>query len=668
MSANLDFETYSEAPIIDVGAYVYAEHPSTRVISLAYSLNGKLNLWLPWMPAPDDLLEHVAKGGLCIAWNAVFEFLIWNKVCVPQFGWPSFHVEQMQCSMAQARVYTLPGKLLAAGVALDLEEVKDIAGNSLINIFSKPSKVSNFMELSRKNFPVEKLESFYKYNLQDVRAEATIAKVTPELSIKEREIWLLDQKINLRGVYIDIKAAEIFSMIVAQEEKQGIKELQKITGSEVLSISEVAKIRKWFSKKGLNLRALDSEAVEKALAQKDLPDTIRRVLELRQELSLSSVKKLQAILARTSQDSRVRGLFQYYGANTGRFAGRGAQPQNLPNSGLAIKRCECGKTYAAQLENCPHCNLSCAFSAECVWDEQAFADLATHANGAKRIYLKPVEAVSSCLRGLFCAAPGHDLICSDYSSIEAVVLANIAGESWRIQSFKNGEDIYKMSASQMLGVPLEHITKEQRRLGKIAELASGYQGAVGAWKRFGAEDFLTEEQILNFVKLWRQKSPRIVLLWNKIFEAAANAITQAGYAYGYAGIVYQVDIARDVLCCLLPSGRILYYHSPQFSDNQIFFKAYETVGGWQTQSTYGGKLVENIVQAIARDILCEAMLRVEKAGYTIVLHVHDEIVCEIPEGWGSLEEFEALMSQMPEWASNWGVVAKGGWRGKRYKK
>jgi DNA polymerase bacteriophage-type len=675
---SLDFETYSAADLTKCGGYVYAEETTTRVVSLAYEINGVLKLWLEWMPRPIDLMEHVANGGLLTAWNSMFEYLIWNKVCVPKYGWLPVKLEQMRCSMARARIYALPARLSSAGDVLQVEEAKDSAGTRLINLFSKPSKISGYMTCDRLHFPSDDLNAFFNYNLQDVRAEKSIAKVVPEFTDKELKLWLLDQKINERGVYIDAQAVDCFSAIVRDAEKAGEAVLRNITKGTVTSAYELKKIQTWLADYGIYIPSLQEPVVAEFLQRENLPPIVRDVLEIRHNLASASVKKLKAIKSRLSSDSRIRGLFLYYGANTGRFAGRGVQPQNLPNSGLAIRRCECGKTYAQNLKICPYCSADCAFSEECGWDESAFNDLNTDSIRPRifEIYEKPIAAVASCLRSLFCASPGHDLICSDYSSIEAVVLATLAQEEWRVNAFQNGVDIYKLSASQMLGVPVENITKEQRRAGKVAELSSGYQGGIGAWKKMGADKFLSESEILRFIKLWRQKSPRIVNLWNKIFETAVNALMVPGYAFAYAGIAYQYDPTLKLLGCLLPSGRILYYHQAAYKEGQIsykFYQKYKTVGVIKnhdkfTQHTYGGKLVENIVQAMARDILCDAMLRVEEAGYPIVLHVHDEIVCEVSEGFGSLEEFETLMSIMPAWAKDYAVKAKGGWRGKRYKK
>jgi DNA polymerase len=320
-----------------------------------------------------------------------------------------------------------------------------------------------------------------------------------------------------------------------------------------------------------------------------------------------------------------------------------------------------------------------------VLDVIARRDLTT----VEAAYGDAIAAVSGCLRGLFCAAPGHDLICSDFSAIEAVVLAELAGETWRQDVFRTHGKIYETSASKLTGNTLEfylEYKKENdkhhphRKLGKVAELSSGYGGGLGAWKAFGADEFMDDDQIRESVKAWREASPMVVALWWGLQDAALAAITNPCYCYSYRGVSY--GVSDDILYCQLPSGRRLTYHQPRIHHKMMPWGKETTCityygwnsnylngpVGWMRLETYGPKLTENLVQAVSRDILAHSMLALDRAGYPIVLHVHDEIVSEVPHSYGSVEEFEQIMGLMPAWAAGWPVKAAGGWRGLRYRK
>jgi len=677
----IDFETYSEAGhflennrwatisaspphgLAAVGAAAYAEHSSTKILSLSYDKN----LWLPGMPPPVDLFEHIAAGGLISAWNSQFEFYIWQCVCYRRMGWVQLPWWQLRDPMAAARAFCLPGALANAARVLGVSEQKNTDGKRLLAKFSKPPGSTDTADLMR----------LYEYNLQDVRAEAAVAAAIPQLTGDELQVWLVDQLINYRGIYIDSETLQNFIKIIETATLKYTEELRKITGGAINSASEVLKIRNWLATQGVNLHSLTADAVSTAL-QGELPADARRVLEIRASLSASSVKKLYSIDRRLTSDGRLHGLLAYCGAErTGRFAGRGPQPQNLPNSGPDIKICECGRAYARGLNNCPWCEADEAFSDVSAWDLQAANDCAKAAKvglaRVEQVFTDAFGAISGSLRGLFCAAPGADLICSDYSAIEAVILAELAGETWRQEVFRTHGKIYEMSASKITGIPFDEITPSIRKIGKIAELASGYQGGVGAWRRFGADEYVgSDSDIAAAIKRWRAESPAIVRFWYGIEDAAKNAIAAPGAAFSYRDIIFQTDKNRAHLFCRLPSGRYLTYHEPALAQDtrgaKITYKGWATIGGWITQDTYGGKLTENIVQATARDILCHALVELERAGYPVVLHVHDEIIAEVAENTGAIEEFEKIMSQMPPWAAGWPIFARGGWREKKYRK
>lgn len=429
-------------------------------------------------------------------------------------------------------------------------------------------------------------------------------------------------------------------------------------------------------------------------------------LTIRAAIGSAAVKKTYAMRNQCAPDGRLHDLFSYHAARTGRATGNGPQPTNLPNHGPDVLRCSCGRHYGPMLSACPWCGLPTlpgySTPGALEWNADATADalevISTRSLAALIYFFgEGLPVISACLRGLFVAAPGHDLICSDYSSIEAVVLAEIAGETWRREVFQTHGRIYEISAAKITGIPFDEAVRHpKRKLGKVAELASGYQGWIGGWKAFGADEFLSDEEIKQAILAWRAASPAIVELWGgqernrkpERYGCEGMAISAVQYPGApqhvmrmdgsYSGITFQSQ--DDVLYCRLPSGRCLTYHRPKLRESDrrpgTLAMSYEGQNtnpkngpvGWIRMDTWGGRLVENIVQATARDILRRATINLESAGYPVVLHVYDEIVAEVPEGLGSVEQFEQIMGTMPEFAAGWPVRAKGGWRGRRYRK
>lgn len=722
---DMDFETYSEAGyefdpdakgglgqwrsitkspphgIGAVGAAVYSEHPSTEVLSLAYNLKDGLGarLWVPGMPPPEDLFAHIAKGGLIEAWNSAFEWHIWANVCAPRMGWPTLPYWQLRDAMAKARAFSLPGALGNCAKVLQVSDQKIDDGKRLLNKFSKPRNPTK-KDDRRRIRPEEDHEDggkLYDYNLGDIKSESAVSAEIPDLSDDELELWLLDQCINLRGVAMDREALAGCLAVVNQASERYTAELVALTNGTVQGPGEIAKLTGWLGANGVHMASLDSDHVSQALKRDDLPGNARRVLEIRASLGAASVKKLFAIDRRTSRDGRLRDLFAFCGADrTGRFAGRGPQPQNLPNSGPEVKRCDqvngCGKHYGTHLNGCPHCGAPDAFSDTVEWCIEAVEDALTIIQSrsldvVEYYFGDAVAVVSGCLRGLFSAAEGCDLICSDYSAIEAVVLAALAGEEWRLDVFRTHGKIYEMSAAKITGIPFEEFKRHKeetgdhhpmrKKVGKVAELASGYQGGIGAWKNFGADKHMEDDQaIKDAIKKWRAESPAIVKFWYGCEDAAVAAVQNPGQCYDFRGLTFGVK--DDVLYVQLLSGRKLCYHSPRLHPDvtpwgkQVLKLTYmgrdSYTGQWLRLDTYGGKLTENIVQATARDILTFAMKGLERAGYAVVLHIHDEVVSEVMKGTGSVEEFEAIMGKLPQWCADWPIRAAGGWRGARYRK
>ena len=729
--ADMDFETYSEAglawnptarrwgsppgtankrSISAVGAARYAEHHSTEVLCLKYDLkDGRgRRMWIPGMPDPQDLFDHIAAGGLIEAWNVGFERHIWEKVCVPRLGWPPIPRRQYRCAMAKSRAYGLPGSLSAAAAVTNSIEQKDKDGTRLLNKFStprNPTKNDGRLRIRPQDDPAD-AERLYAYCEQDIVAEAVMSSGTPDLEGEELEYWLADQEINARGVQIDVASVRNCIAVIHATHNRYDHEMSVLTGGVVSAASEIERLKGWIGAQGLLMPSMDEEAVEAALKRDDLNPLARRALEIRSLVGSASVKKLFAMNLQVCADGRLRDLFSYHAARTGRATGNGPQPTNLPNHGPAVRHCGCCKRhYGLTKLLCPWCGADPTLNGtEVEWNPQAVEDslcaMNTRSLAIVELYFdEAMAALSGCLRGMFVAREGYDLICSDYSAIEAVVLAELAGEGWRQDVFRTHGKIYEMSASKITGVPFEEFAEHRKRtgqhhpmrkkVGKLAELASGYQGWVGAWKAFGADEFFSDDEIKEAILAWRAASPSIVEFWGGqsrnwkpelfgIEGCVVNAILHPGQTFQHRGISYVM--IGDALICRLLSGRPLTYHRPRLTESSrrrgewsISYEGWNTNPkngrvGWIRMYTWGGRLVENIVQATARDLQRFAILNQEKAGYPIVLHVYDENVAEVPEGWGSVEEFERLMSLTPDWAAGWPVKAAGGWRGKRYRK
>ncbi len=745
---DMDFETYSEAGyywdeslackrfpqgkwrapngfpnnkpgLPSIGAARYVEHPSTEIISLAYNLkDGRgQQLWVADMKQPESLCTHIRNGGLIEAWNVGFEFLVWHYVAHLRLGWPALPLNQIRCAMAKAAAYGFPGALDLAVTISGASEQKDAKGKKLIRLLScpqTPTKKQTLRRLTPESNPQDFAE-FYDYNGQDIVTEAAVSAVVPDLTPEELELWQLDQVINTRGVQIDIEGLANCMTILVQAREKYIAELRTITGIPTLTIDQLKQIKEWMAMQGFEVGSLKAEVVDSLLTNvyNKPPDNVRRVLEIRQVMGSASVKKLYAIDRSISNDGRLRGLYAYYGARqTGRFAGRGSQPQNMPAGGPEVVECDsCEKPYYSKLPICRHCghiaegkNIDWGIEAA----ELSLRDIATRElNHVEQHWHDALKAISGSLRALFIAAPGRDLICSDFSAIEAVCLAAEAGEEWRLEVFRTHGKIYEESAARITGIPFQEFldfkerTKQhhpmRKKIGKPAELGSGYQGWIQAWKNFGADKFLNDKEIKEGILKWRAASPMIVEYWGGQWRKNPDyweftpelygiegtmimAILSPGQAYSYRGITYCV--LKDVLYCRLLSGRYLTYHKPELHNGfdalghpifQITYMGWNSdtkkgPKGWMRRHTYGGSSVENITQAIARCRFTYSLIEIEKAGYPVVLHSHDEMASEVPKDFGSVKEYEQIMGRNPAWCQSWPIFARGGWRGKRYRK
>lgn len=707
----LDFETYSEAGyywdgdkpktlqknktgISIAGAAVYAEHPTSRILCLDYDTG----FWIPGTPEPVALFDYIARGGILEAHNSFFEWCVWHYVCHLRMKWPALPYQQLRCSAAKCAAHSIPGKLEKAAKIINSPILKDDTGKYLIKKCScprKPTKKLPYRRLLPQHEP-ETFNQLYSYCKTDVKAQKALSARLPDLTGMEPALWLLDQKINIRGVHVDQEALNNCISIVEQATRKYTAELKDLTGGAIKTADEISKIQSWLSGRGVPLPDMQAETIEEKIKELPLcPE--RRVLEIRAMLGARSVKKLFAIRYRLNNDGKVRGLFQYAGADrTARWAGRGPQPQNLPAFGPPVQRCPlCGGIHWLKLAVCPVHSMVIPPPKEIEWDieavEVALQDISTRdLSRIEALWGNPIKVVSGCLRGLFTAAPGRDFICSDYNSIEAIGLSEQAGETWRQELFRGHGKIYEMCASRISGIPFEEILAHRantgmhhplrKKLGKIPELASGYGGAWGAWVAFGADKYMTEAEGIINIKKWRKDNARIVDYWWKIGDAAVNAVLNPGQIFKHLGIEFGVK--NDILYCKLLSGRLLTYHQPRLTrghtpyGREIWNLSYMGWNsdykkgpiGWLRIETYGPKIVENITQAHCRDILGFAMLNLEAAGYPIVLHVHDEATAEVLAGTGSIKIFESTMEIIQPWCANWPVKASGGWRGLRFRK
>lgn len=688
-SLSIDLESRSAVDLRRTGVGVYAQDPSTDIWCVCYAVDdGPVQTWFPGEDIPQAIL-FAAHGGWPIrAYNAQFEKTVWRYVLWPRYGWPMLLPSQWHCTMAQALAMGLPASLDAAASALRLPATKDKTGYSLMMRMARPRKTNEDGTHVWWDEP-ERLARLAAYCQQDVTVEREVHKKLLKLSAAEQELWQLDSKINERGLPIDLELCQRAKAVVEYTAARFDSEMGALTEGKVISCSTVAQLTEFCRKQGVEVASLDKAHVARLLAKDDLPDKVRAILELRQQAAKTSVAKIDAMLDRVEPDGRVRYLFQYHGASTGRWSGRGVQPQNLP------------RPAHSDVDGIIH-NI-----------------LVLSPEGVHSRYESPLAAVSDCLRGMIAAAPGNKLIAADFAAIESRVLAWLAGEEWKLEAFRNfdagiGPDMYKLAYGKAFDIEPEVITKEdpRRLIGKVMDLACGFGGGAAAFHKmalsYGADvgdnyDNLcyalsmeavdkAKEAYLDRGKTsgmrkeswiaaelikgrWRGTHPRIVAFWRDL-EAASIQATEIPDTVVPCGRIRYVR-KGDFLYCELPSKRILAYPWPKLVDKPLPWggtrKAlvYEGVNSytrkWEECSSYGGLLAENVTQATARDLLAEAIQRLDKAGYSVVSHAHDEAVAEVAKDFGSVAEFCQIMTTVPSWASGCPIAAAG-WEGRRYRK
>jgi DNA polymerase len=618
---SIDIETRSGTSLIKSGVYRYVESDQFAILLLAYAINGAPPrvVDLTKDPLPQEVLDCLlSPDWLKVAYNANFE-----RVCINKHFNLTIPPEQWDCTMVRATLLTLPLSLDACSKVLNAP-LKDKQGKALIKLFSE--------KLASPADHPEKWEAFKQYCLQDVVSEQGIRSKVKGFAVPafERKLWVLDQKLNDLGVQVDLRLVLNALQCGDAYSERLTEQAKELTGLE--KPNSHLQLKKWIKGK----TGIEVPSFAKGAEPVDTDDeTVLEMLEIRNQLNKTSVKKYVAMRHGVCADGRLRGLLQYYGANrTGRWAGRLVQVHNLPRN--TMKHLDDAR---ALLRSSDH-------------------DL------VRLVYGDVNTVLSQLVRTAFVPQDGYLFAISDFSAIEARVVAWLSGEQWRLDVFKTHGKIYEASASMMFGVPIEAVTKgsDLRQKGKIAELALGYQGSVGALERMGGSSMgLSEDQMLELVRAWRRANKRIVKFWYDVDQCVKDVLQD-----GVSRRCGKVTISKTsgVLFIGLPSGRRLAYLEPKVLDtpsgSKILYKGLDQLTGqWKTLDTYGGKLTENIVQAIARDCLAEALLALDAAGYRIPMHVHDEVVIEVPEATAEQHQhaIDAIMSQPLSWAP--GLPLKG---------
>lgn len=634
-----DIETFSDVDLIRCGVYKYADSPDFEMLLFAYAADdGDVHIIdiAGGEELPEKIIQAIKSDTVVkTAYNAQFE-----RVCLSRYlklpEGEYLNPQSWYCTAVQAAELALPLSLADVGSVLGLERQKMTEGKELIKYFCvpcKPTKSNGNRTRNRPCHDINKWETFKKYCMRDVDVERQIAdklKMYP-ISDEEHRLYVLDQIINDRGVLVDSELAEQAVKLNSIQTAVAVEQAYMITGLE--NPNSVTQLKQWLKENGVEIESLSKKAV-KSLADETDGD-VSEMLKLRLLMAKTSVKKYEAVIRSVCSDNRVHGMMRFCGANrTGRWSGNILQPQNLPQNHL------------------PDLTL-----ARDIVKDGDFEML-------DMMFGNVPNVLSELIRTVLIPKPNHRFIVADFSAIEARVLAWIAGEQWRIDTFKNGGDIYCASASKMFKVPVEKhgVNGELRQKGKISELACGYGGSVGALKNMGAVEMgVQENELQGLINDWRNANPHIVRFWYEVGNAAMKAIKEkTTVPLGKLVFAYE----RGILFIRLPSGRRLSYIKPRIGTNRfggdsITYMGINSAKKWDRLETFGGKLTENIVQGTARDLLANALINAANAGYDTVFHVHDEIICEVPNGYGSVDELCKLMCIKPEWADGLPLNADG---------
>jgi DNA polymerase len=688
-----DFETRSTVELKSAGVYRYAEDPTTDIWCLAYAFDdeepeiwtpptcdcrtlvppavcdecGIWNKGTPYVAAglPERVVEHIQAGGEFRAWNCAFERIMWNSIMVKRYGAPPLALEQCYCTAAEAAAMALPRALGNAADVLGVEQQKDDAGYRLMLRMARPRRVMPDGTIIWWDVP-DKKQKLFSYCKQDVRTERSIYKVTRRLVPGEREKYMLDQRMNDRGIVLDRALVEAAKDIVDVGVTRANARLHDITQGDVAGVTKRDDLVEWLNTQGLVTESISKPALAALLERDDIAANVREVLELRANAGRSSVAKLDSMLEVVQADGVLRGLLLYHAASTGREGGRLVQPHNFPR----------GEVKDVEL-----------FIPAVLEGDYDYLDL----------FAPPIVIVLSMLRSMLVARPGHDLIAADYSAIEARVLDWLADQQDAVEAWRQYDaadkadkpkfDPYRVMAVRMgLATAPELVTKEQRNAGKAAKLGLGFgmgekKFVTASWDVYQVR--VTEEQALAAKNIYRDACDKVKRFWYDTNQACIDAVSKPGTVQVFGGLKNLKATKRGgYLYIILPSGRPLCYPAPSIEEREMpwstpeapatkmslhYWGVNQVTRQWCKIGAYGGLLVENIVQAVARDLMMDATGRAEERGYLPVLNVHDEVVTDVPRDFGSVKEFEQLMAETPAWATGCPVAAEG-WRGPRYRK
>jgi DNA polymerase len=661
MTRVIDFETYSEIDLTQVGAHRYAEHPSTDIVCMSWEdERGEPQLWTPDDPFPEDLKKAVLAGDLLDAHNATFERMIWRHVGQRRYNFPPVFDNQWRDTMAVAGYRGMPLALDRLAKAARLPFQKDMKANKTMKRIAKPHRDTGH-RITMDDDPAAYFVT-YDYCVQDNVTERAASQWLKQLPPAELATWQLDQKINDRGFKVDVDLCEAAVDTADRQVKKFVRELIVVTDGAVTAPGQVAAIMEWSAGQGFPLDNLQADYLRSV--RRKAPEQVRLVIDTRLAAARAAVGKYRTALACAGNDGRARGQVQYYGSHTGRWAGRLVQPQNM------LK-------YPVEDDDVPMDDLVAAIKTRDI-------DFIEAVTGVPLM-----EALGNGVRGMVEAEEDHYFACGDYAGIEAVVLSCLAGETWKIEAFERGAAIYEETASKIFGYEVNKKDHpKERGIGKICELAFGYQGAVGAWRGFDDSDDYTDEEVKEFNKLWRDRHPRTRDMWKGVETAAVNAVRYIGETFTFQGPgvpdeqAIKFKVLGPFLLCKIPGGRLLHYYLPHLREAKMPWEdkngdpVYRVAlhywgvkdGVYKRIKTYGGSLVENIVQAVSRDRLVHSMHLLERSHYPIVLTVHDEVLCELMNIVKmDAERFASIMAIAPDWCATWPIKAEA-WIDRRYHK
>jgi DNA polymerase len=679
-----DFETHSAIDLREVGLYNYARHETTDVWCLAWAFGDEEpQIWFPDLPLPERVRQHIEAGGKFEGWNVGFEHEIWNEICVKRYGFPELRIEQCYDTMARAFAMGMPGALEDCAYAAGVRFLKDTEGRALMMRMTRPRAMHRPNGEKLKAWEPgavltwwdepEKITRLHEYCKQDVRVERAVGERLMPLSEKERRVWLVDFKINRRGVAADIETLRAALKMAEEVKVQCNLSMAEITGGQVQTVTAVAAIKQWMAAQGVEVDSLNKQAVVDLLNEgsddavpDSLPPQVRKALLLRQEAGKASTAKFDVMLDIAGADGRLRNLYQFHGASTGRWGGRKVQPHNLPRD---MPKAETVEKILALVRK---------------GDWRAI----------DMIYGPPLTILSRCLRSFFWAPPGKQWISGDWSNVEGRGQAWFAGEDWKLRAFiaadnKTGPGLYELAYARMFGVPVESVKNpsEERQIGKVSELAFGYQGGLGSFYTMAKAypDLKVQEMsdatIEGFKNAWRSAHPRITAVWREIQTAAISAVLSPGAAFscGMPGRQATYKMVGSFLWCLLPSGRAICYPYPKILEGdfgpQLTYMCVPSqedrkkkkiihdkanAANWARVATYGGSLFNNIVQGFCRDFLADMLLWLDEMGAMIVMHTHDDVNIEvIPErAEGARAAMQEKMRTPPAWAVGFPLFSK----------